>query len=110
LCRKGDLEVGNNITSKISFVNVTTAGVTLVGGADDRVRLLIGSPAANRITISTEPTPVADQGINLYAGGNPLALDKQESGSIVRGPLFAIATTADQLIGIVESFGHFNGR
>lgn len=85
-----------------SVVTVTTAGGPLVGPSKNRVGLVISSPAANRITVSQNPSPVLDAGIDIYASTLPLQLYYEDWGSALQDQWFAIAATANATIGVTE--------
>lgn len=72
----------------------------LIGPNQLRYALVIGAPAANRVTLSLRSVAVLDAGINLYPGGPPLVLAFERFGGAVREDLRGITTVAIQQIGI----------
>jgi hypothetical protein len=73
-----------------------------VGANGQRVSLTIFPPSANAVTISEQASVTAGAGIVLYAGNQPITLDLHNSGDYCQRQLYAIATTADQAVGILE--------
>lgn len=95
--------------SQIISATATTAGGQILASSKDRVALIFGCPDNTRVTLSSNPSPTLDQGINLYPGNTPLYLDRHVHGEIVQSAWFAIAATASQPIGIIEVLEGDNG-
>jgi len=87
-----------------SFTSVLLTDTELLGPNPKRFALMIGSPVANRVTLSFGGPAVLDQGVNLYAGGPPLFLVWDHLGNSMREEVRAISTVANATIGVVDWF------
>lgn len=95
--------MANGSHGAIFSANIQTTSTLLIGANPRRKALVISSPVTNRVTISSDNPAVDRVGITLYAGGPPAVLCSCHVGDWIKGTLFAVADTAAQLVGGVES-------
>lgn len=81
---------------------IATTSTQLIGPNPKRIGLIINSPVANRLTLSFTNPAVADEGIILYAGDQPLHLKRRDFGMAIQQEIFAIMNTAAEGITTVE--------
>lgn len=77
--------------SRISFDPAPSGSpVGVISPSSTRIRLSIYAPATGMVTISQDPNVAVGSGINLVPGSQPLELDAQHNGDMVRGAFFFI--------------------
>jgi hypothetical protein len=99
-----DVRLGRETQSVGRTVSVATTNTLLAPYAADRVALVIGGPVTNFCKLNFGAAASATAGIHRAAGAAPLILDVQKHGSLVFGPIYSIADTAAEVIGVWESF------
>ncbi len=86
-------------------LSVSTTSTDLLPEAPDRVAVIISAPKTNNVTVSTEATAVAQEGVVLYSGNDPLILSAQLHGDLVHRAWTAIAEAGSETISVIEVFG-----
>lgn len=106
-----DIRIGRRTRASTRFVPVTTTPVQLSQRSPDRIALLIsslipvnGDATANRLTISTDPAPVDQQGMMMWAGKEPMQLTIHNHGVLVSESLYCVSDNVSAIVGITEVF------
>src|ERR1700731_4375988 len=83
-------------------VAVATTPTYIVGSNEKRIALIISCPTGGSVTLSTNPSPSANEGLTLYGGGAPIWINAQSFGDFCQRGLFGIASAGTLNIGVVE--------
>lgn len=83
-------------------VTVGTTSGQFIGPNPRRKALIISAPQSNHVTITTQNPAVAHMGLVIYAADPPVHLCACHVGDWIKQPLFAIADTAQQIVGVIE--------
>jgi hypothetical protein len=89
--------------SKLHTVTVGTTAGRFLSGNVKRVGLVISAPRTNRVTISDSPNPTDENGLVLRPATAPVKLGDIWGGDWVGRSLYAIADTAAETIGVLET-------
>ncbi len=85
-----------------SSIAVGTSSGSFLGANERRLALIISSPAANPVTITTLATAVATLGLTLQKGTNPTVLHRHDVGDWITRQLNAIASGGTETLGVIE--------
>jgi len=92
------------IATSSTFATVGASDQTIAGANLGRIRLVISPPSIGRVTLQFGRAAILDQGPTIQAGTQPLRLDLEEMGDLIRGEIHAIADAAGRTVGLTEGF------
>lgn len=85
-----DLKIGRASNSSQATLAIAAASTPFVPGNPDRTALVFIPPPSGTLTVSMAGVAVAGEGIVLVAGNDPVQLNIQHDGDLVRRPWTAI--------------------
>lgn len=92
------------LASKVEFDPATSGAVhRILSSSNKRVTLTLFAPRTGMVTLSNEPTPTQDQGIDLIPGQNPVHLDVRLHGDCVQREWYAFYTGTFSPIAWIQS-------
>lgn len=95
-----DVKIGNASQGKQLPVTVGVTSVQVLDQDNHRRAIILGAPDAGMLTYFQGKAAVAGLGYNMAAGQQPLILDGDLFGSMVREPWFAIADAPARLAAV----------
>jgi hypothetical protein len=86
-----------------STVTVTAVSAIFLAANPNRVAVTISSPAAARVSISSQTPAVAGSGMTLMPLTKPIMFTSDVPGNWIQGNLYAITSAGTETLGVLES-------